>query len=212
MNAKIRAALQAAVDTLKLSLAVAAVLVAALVSPVVAANFSTLPSTPAFNEPSQIVATLNTLILQMNAQGPGLTGSAPNQTPTTGTTIQALGTVTIPAGILANPGQAIRVTCFGAGTVTGTNTLTLQFGTSTAFAIAGAATTAGQFQGYQLIMKTGASTQEVFSYGSFNTTFTTPTTIAATQTDTGPINETCSGTSTTSGQFTLNGMIVEQIK
>lgn len=164
------------------------------------------------SEASQLVPCLNQTIQAINSGVAGLLGSSPVQATTTGTTIQALGTVTIPAGTLANAGQAVRVKCFGSGTNIGTNTLTVQVGSSTAFAVAGALTTAGSFDVEVYVMKTGASTQQILSKGQFNATLTAETTVAGTNTDTAGINAVCSGTSTTAGNFTLNGMTVEQVK
>jgi hypothetical protein len=164
------------------------------------------------SEASQLVSCLNQTILSVNSLTAGLLGSSPAQATTTGTSIQALGTVTIPGGTLATPGQSIRIKCFGTGTATGTNTLTVQVGSATAFAVAGAATTAGVFEADVFVMKTGASTQQIWSQGQFNTTITLPTEQSGTQTDTAGINVVCSGTTTTTGNFTLNAMVVEQIK
>lgn len=163
-------------------------------------------------DPSQINATVNQIIQQANRTigVVGYPGGLPAAT--TGTTIQALGTVTLPPNQLALAGQGVRITCTASGTVTGTNTLTVQVGTATAYAVAGAATTAGVFKATVLVQKTGASTQQIWSDGAFNTTLTTPTIISATQTDTAGINVTCSGTSTTSANFTLSEMIVENLQ
>lgn len=159
-----------------------------------------------------LVSIVNGLINSINAST-GLSGYVGNlPATTTGTTIQTLGTGTLPAALLKRNGQGVRITCFGSGTSTGTNTLTVQVGTATAYAVAGAATTAGVFQATVTVSKTGASTQQILSGGSFNVTPVTPTIISATQTDTAPINVTCSGTSTTSAQFTLSGMFVETLQ
>jgi hypothetical protein len=175
------------------------------------ANLPLIPSNPNYSDPSQIIPTLNFLVQSINAGVEGSLGGFVGPQATTGTTIQVLGTATIPASSLSN-GQAVRVVCWGTGTATGTNTLTIQVGTNTAFAVAGGATTAGVFRATVYIQKTGSSTQSIWSDGVFNTTATTPVITAGTQTDTSPIPVTCSGTSTTSTNFTLNGMIAEQIK
>lgn len=176
-----------------------------------AANLSLLPSTSQYSEPSQIVGTLNTVIRNINSGVQGQLTGFVGPAATVGTTIEVLGTTTIPANALSN-GQAVRAECWGTGTATGTNTLTIQVGTATAFATAGSATTAGVFRVRVMVQKTGASTQSIWSEGRFNTTLTLPTIIAATQTDTADIPVKCSGTSTTAAQFTLNGMVTEQIK
>ena len=162
-------------------------------------------------DPSQLNATINQVIQSINTGVEGSIGGFVGPAATTGTSIQILGTATIAANSLAN-GQSVRVTCWGAGTATGTNTLTIQVGTATAFAVAGAGTTAGTFKAQVLLQKTGASTQSLWSEGAFNVTPVQPVIVAATQTDTAAIPVTCSGTSTTSTNFTLNGMIAEQIK
>ncbi len=198
----------------KLFAAMVAVLLLALSPSVYAANIPLFTGATGggCSEASQLVPCLNQTIQAVNVGVAGLLGSSPTQATTTGTSIQTLGTVTIPGGTLATPGQSIRIKCFGTGTSTGTNTLTVQVGSATAFAVAGAATTAGVFTADVFVMKTGASTQQIWSQGQFNATLTTPTEQPGTLTDTAGINVTCSGTSTTTGQFTLNGMVVEQIK
>jgi hypothetical protein len=163
------------------------------------------------SESSQLVPCLNQTIQSINAGVNGLLSSSPTQATTTGTTIQTLGTLTINAGVLALPGQAVRVVCLGSGTATGTNTLTMQAGNATAFAIAGTATTAAGFVGELIIYKTGASTQQIGGRGQAGAV-TTSSVVSGTLTDTAPINVTCSGTSTTTGNFTLNGMFMEQVK
>jgi hypothetical protein len=172
---------------------------------------SNIPFITGAQDPSQLNATVNNLIESINLGVEGSIGGFVGPQATTGTTIQVLGSATINANSLT-AGQSVRVTCWGTGTATGTNTLTLQVGTATAFAVAGGATTAGVFSATVLYQKTGSSTQSLYSSGNFNTTLTTPVITAATQTDTAGIPVTCSGTSTTTGNFTLNGMIAEQIK
>lgn len=163
-------------------------------------------------DPSQINATFNALIQQANRTigVVGYPGGLPATT--TGTTIQTLGTVTLPPNQLATVGQGSRITCTGSGTATGTNTMTVQVGTATAYAVAGSATTAGVFKATVIVQKTGASTQQIWSEGSFNVTPVLPTIISATQTDTAAIGVTCSGTSTTSANFTLSEMVVENLQ
>jgi hypothetical protein len=196
----------------KLSAAVAAVLLSASLA--LAANLPLFSGAAGggCSEASQLVPCLNQTIQAINSGVAGLLGSSVVQATTTQTTIQTLGTVTLPAGTLASPGQSIRIKAFGTGTATGTNTLTVQVGTATAFAVAGAATTAGVFEADVMVLKTGSNTQQIFSQGQFNATIATPTEQSGTLTDTNPITITVSGTSTTSGNFTLNGVVVEQIK
>lgn len=194
----------------KFSAALAAVLVSAGVA--LATNLPLFPPSQPVDA-SQIVSALNTLIQSINANVAGLISSSPVQATTTGTTIQTLGVGTIPAGALVNAGQAVRARCFGSGTnAAGQNVLTIQVGSATAFAVAATAATASAIEADVLVMKTGANTQQILSRGQFNATPAAQTIVAGANTDTAPINITCSGTSGTTGAFTLNGLLVEQVK
>jgi hypothetical protein len=189
-----------------------AALVAVLFSTsVLAANLPLFPSTQPIDS-SSLLGALNQLIQSINSGVAGEISNSPVQATTTGTTIQTLGTGTIPGGALVSAGQAVRAKCFGSGSALGTNTLTVQVGSSTAFAVVGTATTAGAFSVEVLVMKTGASTQQILTKGQFNATPATQTIVAGANNDINPISIVCSGTSTTTGAFTLNGLIVEQIK
>jgi hypothetical protein len=198
----------------KFSAALVAVLLSAqcaLFAPVTvrAANLPLFPPTQPLDA-SQILPTINTLIQSINAGVAGEISSSPVQATTTGTTIQTLGTGTIPGGTLVTAGQAVRAKCFGSGGATGTNTLTVQVGSSAAFAVTGAV--AGAFGVDVLVFKTGPNTQQILTKGQFNATPAAQTIVSGANNDTNPISIVCSGTSTTTGQFTLNGLIVEQIK
>jgi hypothetical protein len=171
-----------------------------------------LPLITGAQDPSQLNATINTLIQSINANTTGLVGSYVTSTATTGTSIQALGTVTIAPNLLSSPGQALRIKCWGTGTATGTNTLTLQYGTATVIAVAGGATTAGVFSAEAIVLLTGSKTEDLIETGIFNATPATSVHVAATQDNTTSLNAVCSGTSTTLGNFTLTGMTVEQLK
>jgi hypothetical protein len=162
------------------------------------------------SEASQLVPCLNQTIQSINTGVEGLVGSSPTQATTTGTSLQTLGTVSVGTNQLVT-GQLLRVKCFYTGTATGTNTATVQVGSSTAYAVAGAATTAGAFDVEVYVMKTGANTQQILSKGQFNATLTAETVVAGANADTG-YNIICQGTSTTTGNITLNSMSVEQLK
>lgn len=200
----------------KLSAAMAAVLVAATLW--VGAHAANLPlftgaAGGGCSESSQLVPCLNQTIQAINTGVAGLLGSSPVQATTTGTTIQTLGTVTIPGGTLANPGQAVRVKCFASDAGgAGADVLTVQVGSSTAFAVTATAATAGALDADVIVFKTGASTQQILSKGQFNATPTAQTIVAGSNTDTSGINVTCSGTTPTTGDLTLKAMYVEQIK
>lgn len=175
-----------------------------------AANLPLL-SGPQYSEPSQILPTVNTVIQNINAGVTGTLGSSTGGT-TTGTSIQTLGTVTINPNVISVPGQAIKIQCWGTGTATGTNTLTLQYGTATVIAVAGGATTAGVFYAEATVLLTSSKNEDLIEMGIFNATPATSVHVAATQDNTTALNALCRGTSTTSANFTLTGMLVTQLK
>jgi hypothetical protein len=176
-----------------------------------AASVPPLSSATGCSEPSQLLNCLNQSIQNSNVNSPGLNGAAVT-TPTTTTAVQTLGTVTIPANTFGSLGQGVRVKCWGTGTATGTNSIEVSLGTLPPFIVPGGATTAGVFDVDMTAIRAATASQTVYTIGNFNTTFTTPTISAASNVDTSPMNAVCSGLSTTSGQFILNGFVVEQIK
>lgn len=182
-----------------------------------AANVPLVPQNSQYSEASQIIGTLNYVIGTINANGPGVPpGGLVSGLPaaTTGTSIQTLGSTTLPAGTLAQVGQAVRVTCGGHGTAAGNNTLTISFGAApVTYAAANTATTAGVTKAEMVIFKTGASTQNVLGSAVFNATPIAATQQSGTETDTNALSILCRGTSTgAAGDFTLDSMTVEQIK
>ncbi len=180
------------------------------------ANLSLL-SGPQYSEPSQILATVNTLIRNINAGVGGLINAQTAAVATgTGTAEQTLQTYTMPANQLASAGQAVRVRCWGTTGANGNNkTRKLYFGAS----VITTATEAANAQNWVLelvIMRTGAATQSVSGTGLAGTAGVTPLSYVNQGTDNlaASVVIKCTGTDGTSSasDITANGMLVEQIK
>jgi hypothetical protein len=180
------------------------------------ANIALL-SGPQYSEPSQILATVNTVIRSINAGVGGLINAQTGAVATgTGTAEQTLQTYTMPASQLASAGQAVRIRCWGTtGANANNKTRKLYFGAS----VISTATEAANAQNWVLelvVMRTGAATQSVSGTGLAGTGGVTPLSYVNQGTDslTAGVVIKCTGTDGTSsaGDITANGMLVEQIK
>ncbi len=180
------------------------------------ANLSLL-SGPQYSEPSQILATVNTLIRNINAGVGGLINAQTAAVATaTGTSEQTLQTYTMPANQLASAGQAVRIRCWGTTGANGNSkTRKLYFGAS----VITTATEAANAQNWVLelvVMRTGAATQSVSGTGLAGTAGVTPLSYINQGTDNlaASVLIKCTGTDATSSasDITANGMLVEQIK
>ncbi len=181
------------------------------------ANLSLL-SGPQYSEPSQILATVNTLIRNINSGVGGLINAQTAAVATgTGTAEQTLQTYTMPANQLASAGQAVRVRCWGTtdSAASQNKTRKLYFGAS----VISTAVEQPASQNWVLelvVMRTGAATESVSGTGLAGTGGVTPLSYINQGTDNlaAAVTIKCTGTDGTSGagQITANGMLVEQIK
>ncbi len=180
-----------------------------------AANL-TLMSGP--QDPSQLLATINTLIQSINfgvngrlaayvtAAGPGTTAEA------------SMFSYSLPASQLANDGDAVRVVCWGT-TQSNTNakTVKLYFGNSS-ITTANAGLASGAYNGVKwklnlTVMRSGAATQVVMGEGQIGASPISIYTNAGTDTLTSAVTIKCTGTAPTSaGDITAQGMLVQQVK
>lgn len=187
----------------------------AFASPVAAAN---LPLLTGPQDPSQLVATLNTLIQTINTGVGGLLNAQTAAVATgAGTTEQTLQTYTMPGGTLSAAGQSVRIKCWGATGATANNkTRKLYFGAS----VITTATEAANAQTWSLelfAMRTGAATQAVVGTGVAGTGSITVLPVyanAGTDDLTAGVVIKCTGTDGTSAaaDITANGMTVELVK
>ena len=164
---------------------------------------------------SQINATINGVVVQMNALAPGLLFSQPTAVATgTGTTEQILGSYNLPANYLVGAGQAIRIKAtFKYAANINSKTPKLYFGGSS---ITGAAnTTSGATAMLTCdIVKSGASTQNVACSGLDATTNLATAFTAGTDADTAAIliKASCTDGASSASDCTLQTMTVESLR
>jgi hypothetical protein len=184
--------------------------------PAGAANLALLSGSQ-YSEPSQILATLNTLIQNINSGVGGLLNAQTAAVATgTGTTEQTLQTYTLPAGFLSAAGQSLRISCWGTTGATANNkTRKLYYGAS----VITTATEAANAQNWKLdliVMHTAAAAQSVVGTGLAGTGGVTPISYVnqGTDNDAAAVVIKCTGTDGTSAaaDITANGMLIELIK
>lgn len=188
----------------------AAVLVSAGVA--FAGTIALLPSTSQFNEPNQIVATLDYLITQINGVSEGVVASLQAPVTTTGTTANTIVAYTVPAGLPA--GQAYRIKGWGANSAdANTKTITVNFGTSApTLAVTGSGNT-WQFEAIVQNVGTVASpSQDIALSGSTATTLVALTNTNSTQALTSALTLNVQLTAATSGTMTMNGLTIEAVR
>lgn len=168
-------------------------------------------------DPSGLLGYFNQLIQSINANVGGLTSAQTAAVATgTGTAEQTLQTYTLPANALSAAGQSLRVSCWGP-TAANTNNKTakLYFGASVVATPVMATSAETWFLDY-IVMRRTATTQGFLGRGAISTG---PAAVAPIVTDgaetlTAGVVIKCTGTDGTSsaGDLTANGMIVEMIR
>ena len=198
----------------KLLMGTAAVCFAASIA---AASNLTIFSGP--QDPSSLLATINTLVQNINFGVNGRLQTTVTAAGTTTTIENTMATYTLPANRIANNGEGVRIVCFGtSASNNNTKTATLYFG-STTISTAGSGVSANNFNSMKWrlemqVMRSGAATQVILGTGAVNnsplTVFTSPT---GTADFTGSIVVKCTGTTPTAAQdITAQGFQVEQVK
>ncbi len=176
----------------------------------VAAN---LPLVTGAQDPSQLNATINTLIQSINSSVSRI-GVWTTQVQASATTAeQTLFTYTLPGGLLANAGDSVRITCWGVDAAnTDNKAQKLYFGASTITT----PTAATNNKGWRLTMtamRSTATTQLIDSSGLVDTTPVSPANASGAETLASAITIKC--TTTTAGTFndvTGQGLLVEAIR
>lgn len=165
-------------------------------------------------DPSQLIATINTLIQTLNTSfgriGVGTTAASTGAN-TTETTLQQY---TLPGGLLANAGDSVRVTCWGiTGADANNKTMKLYFG-STSITTATAATNNKGWRLAMTVMRRTATTQAVDGWGLVDTTAVTPQNTDAAETLASATLIKCTGTNGTASaaDITAQGLLVEAIR
>ena len=130
------------------------------------------------------------------------------------TTEDTLYTYSMAGSSLVAVGDTIRVTAFGNTAANANNkTIKVYFGASS-YTTGAAAANAKPWRITATIVKTGSNTQTITFSGNFNATELAPTTVAATETDTGAIVIKTTGTNGTASasDAVANGQLVEALK
>ena len=193
----------------------AGMLAVAFAAVVAGASNLTLMSGP--QDPSQLLATINQLIQNINTGVSGRLNASLTTTGTTTTIEQSLMTYNLPASRLAADGDSVRVVCWGTSAAnSNTKTAKLYFGSSVV-STASTGATAPNAKKWTLeltVMRSGAAAQVVMGTGVID--ILTPITVyTATGSDTltAAVVIKCTGTTSSAVQdLTAQGMLVEQIK
>lgn len=174
-----------------------------------------LPLLSGPQDPSQLLATLNSLIQSINTGVGGLMNAQTGAVSTSATTVETtLQSFTLPGGTLSTAGQAIRVTCWGGtGANANNKTMKLYFG-STSIATPTAGTNNKGWFLEMIVMRRTATTQGFLGKGVVDTTSVSPGTADAAETLANNILIKCTGTNGTASatDITAQGMITELIK
>lgn len=177
----------------------------------VAANLS-LVTGP--QDPSQLNATINTLISNINQSVSRIGIGASGVTASATTAEQTLYQYTLPAGYLANAGDSVRIGCWGTTASNGNNkTMKLYFGASSITT----PTAATNNKGWRLamtVMRTAAAVQAIDSWGLVDTTAVTPSNASGSDTLANALTIKCTTTLGTASASDVvgQGFLVEGIK
>ena len=192
----------------------------ALVALVAAAGISRAANVPLlsgaqYSEPSQILATINTLIQTINSNVGGLANSQPTAVAGSATSAeQTFFTYTLPAAAIASAGQGIRVYCWGGTGATATNkTMKLYFGNQVVATPAAATNNKGWLL-EQVVYTRSATRQAFMGKGTVDTTAVAIVASDATETLASGVVIKCTGiqASAVAHEIVASGFLVELIK
>jgi hypothetical protein len=168
-------------------------------------------------EPANLNATLNGIILQLNAGVGNISAQSVAAATIANTTETTLQQYTLPANALTVAGQGVLVTCWGTTGATANNkTRKLYFGTTSTITTAAEAANAQSWWLALKVMRTGAATQTTLGTGMAGTASVTPlnSVVAGTDALTADVLIKCTGTNGTAAanDIVANGMTVEVLK
>lgn len=179
---------------------------------------SQIPIVSGPQDPSQMLATINSLIQSINA---GVNGRLTAQVTATGTTTTVadttMATYSLPGGTLATPGDAVRVVCWGTSAVnSNSKNIKLFFGASTYSTVMNGTSkilSGDTWYLEMIVMRSSATAQVVLGRGFTGITPVNLGSTAGAETLANAITIKCSGTTPTAAQdVTTQGFLVEQIK
>ncbi len=166
-------------------------------------------------DPSQLLATVNSLIQSINFGVNGRLTAVVASASNTTTAEQTLATYTLPANRIAATGDAVRIKCWGSTAANvDLKTIKLYFGaTNFSSSAAGGAPNNKKFTADMLVVRTAAATQIIQGTIAFDLTAMSVQT-STTGTDSFAANAVikCTGTASSSSDITVEGMLVEQVK
>lgn len=164
-------------------------------------------------DPSQLQAVVNNLIQTLNTTVSriGVASTAVDSAATSAE--QTLFQYTLPASLLANAGDSIRIGCWGTTATNGDNkAMKLYFG-SASIATPTAATSNKGWRLQMNVMRRTAGGQAVDSWGLVDTTAVTPSNADGAETLTSSVLIKCTTTTAgTAADVTGKGMLVEAIR
>jgi hypothetical protein len=175
-----------------------------------AANISLITGA---QDPSQLQAVVNNLIQTLNTTvsriGVGATGVASSAT----SAEQTLFTYTLPASLMANPGDTLRIGCWGTTATNNDNkAMKLYFG-SASITTPTAATSNKGWRLQMNVMRRTAGGQAVDSWGLVDTTAVTPANADGAEDLTAAVIIKCTTTTAgTASDVTGKGFLVEAIR
>lgn len=178
---------------------------------------SQIPIVSGPQDPSQLLAVVNSLIQSINSGVNGRLTAQVSQAGTTTTIESTMATYSLPGGTLATPGDAVRTVCWGTSAVnSNAKNIKLYFGSSFIQTQNNATTRIMSGDTWYLemiVMRSAATTQDILSRGSTGITPVTPVSTAGAETLANAITIKCSGFTPTAAQdVTTQGFLVEQIK
>lgn len=182
----------------------------------VAGQYGQVPLVTGAQDPSQLSATINQVIISRNAVTPGLLFANPTLVPTgTGTAEQFLSTYSLPASYLAQVGQTIRIRAtFSYAANTNNRTPKIYFGTTVTKTGTVNATSGGSGALECVVTKSGSSTQMATCIGLDGVTNVVQTFLAGTETDTAAIaiRASCTDGTSSASDCVLNNFTVESLR
>ena len=187
-------------------------LLGALLASVAAAAFaSNVPPVSGPIDPANQIQLENQTIQAINYGVTGDLAATPAAVTTSGTTLQALFSYTLPGGQLSAVGQGLRIKAWGTNSAdANAKTVTFAYGAATcALVVTGSGNT---WRADFTVLKTGAATQTYECDGITSTTVVASVQGTGTNTDASATTISVSGTAATSGTMTLAGAIAEQLK
>jgi hypothetical protein len=176
----------------------------------VAANLS-LVTGP--QDPSQLNATINTLITSINSSVSRIGVGAASIASSATTAEQTLYQYTLPGGLLANAGDSVRITCWGVDAANTDNKAQKLYFGAAAITTLTAATNNKGWRLQMTVMRQTATAQGVDSFGQVDTTAVTPASSSASETLANNITIKCTTTTAgTASDVTGTGFLVEAIR